>query len=1574
MASVFVQDPSDTPIILYKYEPFSYTIKYPYQQGATCNANTLADTSSFLRGFCTVTTSNVVFAGPDGFQVTTTAPAGEPLVIRASVGSVEFLPPFSNSVFVYPGRFSNPVTLSNILYVNEFMDPVSFDTATSLTAIPFSTPTLPTGLGFSQVDNRHFLLSGAPRVQSPATVYKIIGNNSGLGHVVTTNYTIQVAPERVKITPTSGTVPNMTVGTPVTPVQFTGFRNINNVGLTYTNSTSLPDGLYFADFAGVPHVLPFTPVDVSLTLQILGTPTLLAASTFSGSNISSSNGTITARRTTGSTTINTVLPVTYSFGETVLFDKMYDPVTTTLYSGQTYGFGSNALRIHASTFFSNASSTDASMSIIAPVLPAGLSLTFSNPSLGYYLSGTPTVISSNSYTFTASNRNGFTRISNVGIPVLQDVVTLTAGQTDTSFAFVVSRDLTSNLTGYYPSNITFRATSSIGIGSNPFVGSNLPAGVSIQTSLFCNVATATLVGVPTTVTPSQTFSITAFDGIASNTLTRTVSVCNDVFTFSSNPMLFIQNVPISNQQFSATTLSGRQVQTYSSLNPPLGLSFSSAGVLSGTPLQDGSGNFIVNATTGVVTGTNAYAYTILPDQILFVQPQNVYNNVFDVPITPIQVVAASYSGNAVNPFTLSNNAGTGLIISQTGVLSGTIPSSLYSNNPIVRVDAFAGLVDGSTSFTVVTDVPRLDVSLAAVTYPFLTSGLQTASSSNWLTFSNLNLPLSSIGATGNFYDIVSNSNVLLAAGDTFARSGLTFNWSNVLTMGTYTSIAVEPGTSNIHMLQSLGTLSELVSSDNGATWSNGPDLGLPSYSSNNVYRRQGGIVRYGGGTLMVGGGSSNVARRTLSGAWSTSTIAPGIGNVYDLAYDASANRWVAATSVVDVSTGLTNGFVGLGNRTTGDPVSYSADGLNWAGVNTSSTVAGATDLATDGFGNWATNGVGGVMMSSGTPSSLWFAQTTNYQGYNFPTTFDVRFGNSTFFLFGSNSSGSARIWYSDDYGAPTWYWQSATLLDSNFDVMYGGDNDGQKWVAYGFSNSSIQFMSAPFGQGSNLEWSSNLLLYAGGDFALSDTTPGKIRYNPTLDKWVLVGEGSDNPVLLGTPTGLDVNWTTPTITPLRSGTTHYSLRDVAYSPQQSTWAAVGTATSDSVNYYGAMLTSVDGGSNWNEVSVSSSNYASNINRILWTGGTWVFSGTDGVVPIQLAFNNVNTMYRLTDKSQPSNTNMFSLGIDSVTNPHSNVTSVFYSSDDSGATWTPQAGVSGYSATRVVHSNGLWMGAGYTIDSPTGVYAPVVYTSTDGNTWTDANAFPNYAPAVGNADVLTTIQSEPGGWIAALRTSNAVFTAASVNNTFYTIDSNLAGPWTATIQSQSSSNSTVYFNQILSSNRYFPTGLPFPSIQFQPNTGGPTFVDTELSYTYYEYVPIIPIQLNVTSIDGYVYFFCSPLPVGLTFNNAAGDNLATISGTPCRLMNNYFVTIYAKDSTGTSSITLRISVILPRVVKVQDGAGSYTALVRQYTEVNADQNALDNVVYPAGASPGTFQSSYPPDEVSATIPANCKTSC
>jgi hypothetical protein len=1121
------------------------------------------------------------------------------------------------------------------------------------------------------------------------------------------------------------------------------------------------------------------------------------------------------------------------------------------------------------------------------------------------------------------------------------------------------------LSNYYPSNITFDATSSIGSNFLTFSTTNLPIGITLQST----GSVAILVGTPLTVTPAQSFTISATDGIATQTLTYPISVCNDLFYFSSNSMRFIQNVEISNVSVSATTLSGRQVQSFSAPTPPPGLVFSPNGVLSGTPLQDSSSAFVVNATTGFAVGTNLYSYEVLPDQILFAQPQRIYDTVFDVPITPIQVVAAAYSGTVVNPYALTGNIGTGLTISSTGLLTGTIPGSVYSNNPIVTVDASAARVRGSTTFTVVTDVPRLDVSIGALSYATLQKGLQVSSNgATWGALDTLNAPFSTIGATGNFYEIVSNSNILLAAGTTLARSGLTFNWSNVLMTGEYTSLAVEPGTSNIHALQSSGgVLSELLSSNNGATWSSGPALGLPSYSSANVYRRRGGIVRYGGGTLLVGGGTSNVARRgVVDSVWTSNVVAPGIQSVYDLAYDSSANRWVVATSVVDVSPGTTNGFVALGDASV---VYSSLDGLNWTRVPTSTTDVRATNLATDGFGNWATNGRNGVMLSSGTPTTLWFDQTTNYQGLAFPSTFDVRFGNSTFFLFGSNA-GSAQVWYSDTYGSPTWYWQSALLDDPGYSVLYGGDANGQNWFAYGYSNSTLSFMKAPFGQGSNLEWTPIALPIALGDFSVTDSNPGRIRYNATLDKWLLVGTGSSNPIFVGTPSVSDISWSSVVVATSRPGFA-YALSDIAYSPQESTWVAVGTKTSNATTQ-SAMITSVDGGVSWTDVDVTRF-YANNINRILWTGGTWMVSGTETTNRIQLAFNDVSTMYRLVDSGQPNNVTILSIAMDTYTNPPSNVASVFYSSDDDGVTWTPQTGVSGYSATRVAHSNGLWIGGGYDIDAPTGVYQPTVYKSSDGHTWSNANALTNYLPSVGNADLLTTVQPTPGGWSGALRSSNVLIPGGATSQAFYSIGSNVVGSWTRTPVSLTTMD--AYFNQILSSNRYFPTGLPFPSIQFQSNTGGPVFHQSESSYTFYEYVPIAPIHFQVTSTDGYVYFFSSALPIGLTFNSSSAPNRATLSGTPCRLGNNQAVTVYATDSTGTSSFTLRLSVVLPRVVKVQDGAGSYTALVRQYTNVNADQNARDNVVFPGGlATPGTFQASYPPDTVTATIPANCAKSC
>ena len=81
------------------------------------------------------------------------------------------------------------------------------------------------------------------------------------------------------------------------------------------------------------------------------------------------------------------------------------------------------------------------------------------------------------------------------------------------------------------------------------------------------------------------------------------------------------------------------------------------------------------------------------------------------------------------------------------------------------------------------------------------------------------------------------------------------------------------------------------------------------------------------------------------------------------------------------------------------------------------------------------------------------------------------------------------------------------------------------------------------------------------------------------------------------------------------------------------------------------------------------------------------------------------------------------------------------------------------------------------------------------------------------------------------------------------------------------------------------------------------------------------------------------------------------------------TIYATDGLGgVTSFTISFIVGVPRIVKQQTGAGAYTALVRDYTEVAAAINARDTRVNPTEeAALGSFASPYAPDVVT---PSNC----
>lgn len=144
------------------------------------------------------------------------------------------------------------------------------------------------------------------------------------------------------------------------------------------------------------------------------------------------------------------------------------------------------------------------------------------------------------------------------------------------------------------------------------------------------------------------------------------------------------------------------------------------------------------------------------------------------------------------------------------------------------------------------------------------------------------------------------------------------------------------------------------------------------------------------------------------------------------------------------------------------------------------------------------------------------------------------------------------------------------------------------------------------------------------------------------------------------------------------------------------------------------------------------------------------------------------------------------------------------------------------------------------------------------------------------------------------------------------------------------------------------------------SGGPTFTSpSQTSLILYQYMPITPIVFSATG-TGTVYYYIqsADLPIGLTFD----PTTQTISGSSMRLGQDT-ITVYAQDDNGVTPLTLAITTLIPRIVKHQSGAGAYTSLIRQYTQVNAAQNARDNKVYPAqDRAAGEFQAPTAPDVI------------
>ena len=795
------------------YEPFSYTISNPPPGAYTL---TTSNTPGIPPGYITNNGSNVVFAtSSNGMNIGT-----EVFTITAKDVSGNTVGISSNTVTIGAGRF---LDASGVSYAGRTFSFFKSEPITPITlvapfaiAVPTSVPTLPPGLTYTAVASNIYTITGAPLVTVPQSNYLVIGKATGanIGKIVTSQFGLSVSNERILLNLSGAPIVSpMTVGTPISQRILTAAYPPYPSGGTLRYSWfGLPDGIVVKDNVGTTKTSPFTPTDLSSTLVIAGTPTITAANAYRDAGISSNVVTFTATRTLPLPQISNSEAVTFAFGETVLFDT---PSVPTFYSGVT--LDPSATFFRAQTYFGSASPIS---NIFSPDLRSDLSINFVAAEGRGYLTGTPnTTTGTASYIIRAINSNAISRDLSVPITVTADSVTFVSPPTpavDVCYNFVLSRPSALALAGYYPSNIQFQATAASG---NP-VTFSAPALAGTGLSL-SNISSNTvqLVGIPDTITPLTTVTVTASATGTPATATRDISlsVVNDVITISdisSSLLSFVQNRAITPIQFSATTLSERPVFSFSSANVPSGITLSSTGLLSGAPTEPtvGPSTFTVTATTGFASQNKVFTYNTVQDNVLVVLPEPVtvpavFSNVeFDIiaysgsegkfssdPIIVAPAQSTSATVTATMPNFLSGNFSSVPVLApeyrfnvvgEAGAFSSsTLVKAVVSSPPTIQhstiiassivllqspttPDAPVPNVSGNVSVSVDTPITFSNISTADVT---------ATGPSSWSTtysFSNVE---------GMGYDLARNSNVYIAVlGSNIIRSEDYGNtWSQV---------------------------------------------------------------------------------------------------------------------------------------------------------------------------------------------------------------------------------------------------------------------------------------------------------------------------------------------------------------------------------------------------------------------------------------------------------------------------------------------------------------------------------------------------------------------------------------------------------------------------------------------------------------------------------------------------------------------------------------------------------------------------------------------------------------------------
>ncbi|MFC5569283.1 putative Ig domain-containing protein [Lysobacter yangpyeongensis] len=456
---------------------------------------------------------------------------------------------------------------------------------------------------------------------------------------------------------------SLTVAAPTISLAPTTLPNADQ-GVAYSQTITASGGTAAYTYAITAGALP-PGMSLGSAGALSGTPTASGTFNFTVTATDSSTGTgpYTGSRAYSLTVINPQ-PVANAVSATVTFNSGANPITLNITGGVPDSVA--------------VASAPANGTAIA----SGVGITY-QPNTDF--------VGSDSFTYTATNASGTSAPATVSITVSGPPLPIANAVSATVAHNSGANPITLNITGGTPT--------SVAVATAPTHGTAIASGTGITYQPDAGYAGA----------DSFTYTATNQSGTSAP---ANVSITVSAPTIVVSPGSL--SVATAGTAYSETFGASGGTGPYSFSLPagalPVGMSLSSAGVFSGTPMTAGTFNFTVRATdANGFTGDQAYALVVNAPTII-VSPATL----------PDGVAGTAYSqsfgaAGGVAPYSFSLVSGAlpvGMSLSSAGVFSGT-PTTAGTFNFTVRATDANGFT-GDQAYTLVISAPTINISPAAL--------------------------------------------------------------------------------------------------------------------------------------------------------------------------------------------------------------------------------------------------------------------------------------------------------------------------------------------------------------------------------------------------------------------------------------------------------------------------------------------------------------------------------------------------------------------------------------------------------------------------------------------------------------------------------------------------------------------------------------------------------------------------------------------------------------------------------------------------------------------------------------------